>query len=212
MLSSAAKKKFNAGNAVLFSRDLGHSPRCRSRRPQFNIAPLSRLHIPLTLPHLDLLTLQALTLRLPTQFLITQPIPSFLLPNQSTLLSIHLPKVPTTPQLRRGKQDMQHRRRDLERHRPPRPQAPEEVHRDHRLRGSAYEGRDAGETEELAEEVVRGWIYAVEDYGDVGEEFGDDVEGACFDLLVRRVAEKEKEGSTPDCAENEFYCGVSFAD
>lgn len=73
---------------------------------------------------------------------------------------------------------MQKRRGDFERELPSGPQAAEEVH-GHDGFGSCSRCRgDAGEEEDAAEEGVSSGKDAVEDDGDVGEEFGDDIEGA----------------------------------
>lgn len=81
-------------------------------------------------------------------------------------------------QLRRAERDMQQRSHDLERQLPLRPEAAEEVEDDDCFGEGAEGGGDAGEEEESGEEEVPCGVDAVEDYGDVGEEFADDVECA----------------------------------
>ena len=95
----------------------------------------------------------------------------------------HLVEVPTAPDLRGREDNVQDGREDLERQGPARPEGAEEPHDDGSFGQGADSGGEAGAAHYFAEEeVVRG-IDAVEDYGEVGPEFGDDVESACGMLV-----------------------------
>ena len=59
-----------------------------------------------------------------------------------------------------------------------RPEGAEEVEDDERFGDGAEEGGGEGEEEEAGEEEVAVGVEAVEDDGDVGEEFADYVESA----------------------------------
>ena len=67
---------------------------------------------------------------------------------------------------------------DFEGELPLRPEGAEEVEDDESFGDSAEEGGGEGEEEEAGEEEMVGGVEAVEDDGDVGKEFADDVEGA----------------------------------
>lgn len=58
-----------------------------------------------------------------------------------------------------------------------RPEGAEEVENDQGFGNGAEEGCGKGEAEEAGEKEVTGWVKAVEDDGDVGEELTDNVEG-----------------------------------
>lgn len=74
---------------------------------------------------------------------------------------------------------MQHRRNDFKCELPLRPEGAEEVEDYEGFGKGTEEGGDGGEEEESGEEEVAGGVQAVEDYGDVREEFAYDVECAC---------------------------------
>ena len=87
--------------------------------------------------------------------------------------------------LRSAKRAVQDGRHDLERELPLRPEGAEEVEDDEGLGEGAEEGGGEGEGEEAGEEEVAARAEAVEDDGDVGEEFADDVEGAWGEMSAR---------------------------
>lgn len=72
---------------------------------------------------------------------------------------------------------MQHGRGDFESDGPAIPEGAKKVHGEDCLEDRADEGGAHTDAEELAEEVVARGVDAVENDCDVGEEFGDDVEG-----------------------------------
>lgn len=92
----------------------------------------------------------------------------------------------------RAECDMQERRDDFEGELPLIPEGAEEVEDDEGFGEGAEEGGAGAEEEEAGEEEVAGRVDAVEDHGDVGEEFADDVEG------------------TPYGTENELDSGISL--
>ena len=81
---------------------------------------------------------------------------------------------------------------------PLRPEGAEEVEDDKGFGHGAEEGGGEGEDEEAGEEDVAGWVEAVEDDGDMGEEFADYVEGAWERKFSSRwvvpVVEKDGKG------------------
>lgn len=111
--------------------------------------------------------------------------------------------------LRGAERNVQYRRPDLEGQLPLLPQAAEEVEDDDCFAQGAEGGDDAGEEEEPREEEVRGRVDAVEDDGDVGEKFADDVECSCKLLLgcaLHSTFRPRKENRlTPNCTQNKFH-------
>lgn len=75
---------------------------------------------------------------------------------------------------------MQDGRDDFEGELPLGPEGAEEVEDDEGFGDGAEQGGGEGEGEEAGEEAVVRRAQAVEDDGDVGEEFADDVECACW--------------------------------
>lgn len=79
--------------------------------------------------------------------------------------------------LRSAERDVQDGRHDPERELPLVPEGAEEVEDDEGFGEGAEEGGQGAEEEEAGEEEVAGGVDAVENHGDVGKEFADDVEG-----------------------------------
>lgn len=103
------------------------------------------------------------------------------IPFQDPHLSLpHAVEDVTAVQLGRAEGAVQDGRDDLEGELPPGPEGAEEVEDDEGFGQGAEEGGGGGEAEEAGEEEGAGGVEAVEDDGDVGEEFADDVEGAWF--------------------------------
>ena len=100
-----------------------------------------------------------------------------LLTRQLCLPLPHLPEDAAAVQLRSRESAVQDGRDDLESDGPPLPEAAEEVEDDQGFKDGAGEGGETSDKEEAAEEVVAGWVDAIEDYGAVGEEFANNVEG-----------------------------------
>jgi hypothetical protein len=149
------------------------------------------------LPHLRLLHLSLLLHILHRRALPKLAQPLLLLP--------HLVEVIRAPQLRSTKHHMQYRREDAKRHCPAIPRPAPKVHDDNGFGNRAAERDDHGCEEDFAEVVVVSGVHAVEDDGDVGPEFCEDVEHAWgFGLVGGKDDEGKKGERTPPVAEYEF--------
>ena len=97
------------------------------------------------------------------------------LPDQPLLLLPHGVKYSCAVELRGGEGDVQDGRRDLEGYFPSVPELSEEVHCDDGLADSADECRQTGCAEEVGEEVAGVRIHAIQDDGDMWQEFANHV-------------------------------------
>lgn len=94
------------------------------------------------------------------------------------LIQPHRPKVPRSPKLRSGEDAVQDGRDDLEHECPTIVDRAPEVEYDNGLNDSTGESDAHGGEEDLCHENVVFGVPAVQDDGDVGPEFGKDVECA----------------------------------